>query len=146
MVNKKNPKKMSGNNIVDKKEAAKKKADNLLKDIVIGKPLDVIIQQQLHPMDMIETKKNDNANQWLQDQLDSLNTENEQLRSKLSKLNSVGNDNAELEQFKKNMVIVFNELEANLLGLNKEKTPWVNTRIEYLLNKLVGFFPFLIKR
>jgi len=93
---------------------------------------------------------------WLQEQVSLLGSENENLRIELAN----AKDNyakllAQTQQFKgdnpngfinetitQNILILFNELQNNLLGHNAEKTVWTTANIPHLLKKMLLMFPF----
>lgn len=94
--------------------------------------------------------------EWLQEQVALLGSENENLRIELANAKdnyaklfaqtqeSRGNSSNSLmqETITQNVLILFNELQNNLLGNNAEKTVWTTVNIPHLLKKMLLMFPF----
>lgn len=106
----------------------------------------------------IEAKKNV-GEEWLQEQVALLGSENENLRIELANAKdnyaklfaqtqgSKGNNSNSLmqETITQNVLILFNELQNNLLGNNAEKTIWTTVNISHLLKKMLLMFPFTVE-
>lgn len=102
---------------------------------------------------------------WLQEQISTLTKENERLTTELGtakedygkifkKFTEVSNNPntpTPIVQTQSNdasqasILKLFNELQNNLMGNNKERTSWKTASIPHLLGTLTEFFPFLDK-
>ena len=65
---------------------------------------------------------------------------NELEKRKNSNSNNMGN-----ETIIQNVLLVFNELQSNLLGHNPERISWKTVQIQHILNQLLQLFPFTEK-
>jgi hypothetical protein len=94
--------------------------------------------------------------EWLQDQLALLSSENENLRNELvvakedygkifEQIQKIkgGNSNEYLDAtINQNIILLFTDLQNNLLGNNAQGVRWEFTYIKPLLNKMLLMFPF----
>lgn len=132
-------------------EKAKQRVQELLAEVPVLTSLGVVeesqqpqVEEPVHGVD------------WLEEQVESLSSENQQLRLELEtskydysrlyedfqkRLN--GGGQMIDETTKANIVTMFNELQANMLGQNRERTPWTIVNIKYLLGQMISMFPFI---
>lgn len=136
---------------IQKRDAAKKKVDELFGDIV-----KVDIKNATKVADKIEALQSEGGgNQWLEDQVSVLNEKNKELedenirvKSDYEKLfNSKGGsvpttDDSELQ---KGIRLIFNDLRNNYEGNNQQKTKYVDAKIHVLLDRFLKLFPFLLE-
>lgn len=129
---------------------AKKKVEELLQHVDLA-PKIVIVEE-------IESETNerpvDAGVEWFEEQLAMLSNENERLRNECEvakddyrKLyhESQGKGSEVNERILQNLLMMFNELQDNLTGNNRERTAWSTANISHLLGKMVQLFPFLEK-
>ena len=125
-----------------KDKAAKEKVNNLLEGILPSKKEDVLEKA-------VETKGND----WLQDEVTKLTAENEQLKNDVKKALGTLNEKqsgpdapVDVEEIKRHVRALFKDVEDNYLGKNSTRTRYLQADNKILLDKMLGHFPFLMKR
>lgn len=128
---------------------AKKKVEELLQDV----DLEIINKEEKNVLDE-HSSENGQGIEWLTEQVGLLSEQNENLRNELAQAkddysrllqdfqNKNGNNNVN-ETILQNMLILFNELQNNFLGINAEKTSWTTASIPHMLKKMLSMFPFL---
>lgn len=128
-------------------DLAKQKVEQLLADVP------TLITKVEEPQEVV--KEPVQGIEWLEEQVETLTTENEQLKLELddAKANysrlyedfqkKLGSGNQMLDAtIETNIITMFNELQGNMLGLNRERTPWAIVNISYLLKQMLAMFPF----
>lgn len=122
------------------------------------------VEKLLEGVDLIPKKEGDTieieatnkeGKEWLEEQVGLLSEQVEQLRTELAQSkedytkiyqelqkNKSNPNNLLNETIHQNILILFNELQANLIGKNPEKTPHDIVNIEYLLKQMLQLFPF----
>ena len=145
------------NNNNDASLKAKEVVENLLKDVPMDLKKDIIEKHEVE-------KEGDD---WLTEQLSLLSAENDKLReeSALAKENYIklydsykklkngesqvplitGDNLVPESELNNNIITLFNEVQANYLGSNQQRTAYTNMSTQHLLSKLLSFFPFLSK-
>jgi len=126
---------------------AKQRVEELLNGV------DLMPKKEEELLEVIEQPKE--GLEWLEEQVSLLSEQNEALRAELgvakadysrlyeSQRGGGGvNPNETLHQ---NVLIMFNELQINMLGHNQERTPWSTVNVIYLLNQMLSLFPFTEK-
>jgi hypothetical protein len=93
---------------------------------------------------------------WLEEQVALLNEQVETLTNELTqaksdyqrlfedyqKRNSNISNNMPNETTNQNVLTLFNELQNNLLGQNRERTVWKEVKVEHILKQMLTLFPF----
>jgi hypothetical protein len=91
-------------------------------------------------------------NEWLEEQVSQLTEECERLKTELDvakteysmlfeKMQNKGNSVLSDETIKSNILVLFEELQNNLLGRNEQRTSWKTVSIEHVLNQMLVLFP-----
>jgi len=106
---------------------------------------------------LLEIEQPKEGLEWLEEQVSLLSEQNEFLRSELgvakadySKLfeqsqGGRGGNVSSNETVPQNVLIMFNELQNNLLGQNQERTSWSTVNVIHVLNQMLSLFPFTEK-
>jgi len=124
---------------------AKQKVKELLEDVdLVPKEL----KEAEYVVKVIEPPK---GIEWLEEQVNLLTEENEQLKNDYSKLfeqyqQKSGGGNLLSETVNQNILLMFTELQNNLLGNNPERHSWDQVNVKYLLNQFVQLFPTVVER
>jgi hypothetical protein len=144
---------------------AKKKVEELLKDVDLSNPK----EKELVVKDASDTptsKEEKNNLNWLEEQVNILSSENTKLKNDLAiakddyikihnqltaKINELKNQPQQENRLplqssdttNQNVLKLFNELQNNYTGNNPEKTPWSTASIKHLLITMTQLFPFL---
>lgn len=143
----------------DKEAKAKARVDKLVEDIELKTKDKKVLTNRIA---LLETEKGDN---WLEDQLDAVTAENEDLKSKLSKVMSDLNQSKEdfkklqasrtvaapstapsgltIEQ-KNKLKIFLMEMDNQLRGRNAARRPNDQVQIRYVVKKMMEVFPDII--
>lgn len=103
----------------------------------------------------VETTTKKEGKEWLEEQVGLLSEQVEKLRGELVKSKEdytkiydelqskkSGSNNMLNDTLIENVLTIFNELQANLLGRNPERTPHDIVKIDYLLKQMLQLFPF----
>jgi len=103
--------------------------------------------------------KEEMSNEWLEEQLTIISEENQLLKSELTQakddysrlynqfqngdvITNSNPDNLNDETYKQNILFMFNELQANFLGMNQERNRYSIVNIDYMLKQFMSLFPF----
>ncbi len=106
--------------------------------------------------ELLEIEQPKEGLEWLEEQVSLLSEQNEALRAELgvakadySKLyesqRGGGGNVSSNETVPQNVLIMFNEMQNNMLGHNQERTSWSTVNVIYLLNQMLSLFPFTEK-
>lgn len=133
--------------ITKKDTAAKTKIANLLKDS------NILSKKEEVDVDVLEKNVQDKGNDWLSDQINTLNSNNEDLKDQLQKamgeiaiLKNSPNAPVGVKDLKEGIIIIFKDLEDAHFGRNKERKIYPDANIKILLSKFLATFPFIMKK
>lgn len=129
---------------------AKQKVEELLQSVELSP--NKLIKDDVSEV-VVEKK---NGIEWMEEQVTLLTEQSEALRielaqakddyariyDKLYNTKDSGSNNMVNETVVQNVLLIFNELQSNLLGNNQERTIWKTVEIRYLLNQMLQLFPF----
>lgn len=126
---------------------AKQRVEELLNGV------DLMPKKEEELFEIVEPKE---GLEWLEEQVSLLSEQNEALRSELgvakadysrlyeSQRGGSGNS-GQNETILQNVLIMFNELQNNMLGHNQERTSWSTVNVVHVLNQMISLFPFTEK-
>jgi len=136
-------------------EKAKETVEKLLQDVELTPKIEIVEANEEIPTN---EPKGDGSNAWLEEQLTILSEANELLKSELLEAKDnysrlyqqfqngsavIGNpENLSDETYKQNILFMFDELQANFLGLNQERNRYSIVNIDYMLKQFLSLFPF----
>jgi hypothetical protein len=144
------------NNVTEKPKTKEEERDIKAKETVekLLEGVELVPKKENDTVE-IETTVHKEGKEWLEEQVGLLSEQVEQLRSELGQSKEdytkiyqelqlkKGNPKDLLnETLVQNVVLMFNELQANLTGRNQERTPHDIVKIDYLLNQIMLLFPF----
>lgn len=105
--------------------------------------------------DTVKIEATKEGKEWLEEQVGLLSDQVEKLRGELAvakedygklyeemQKRKGSSDNMLKDTMIENIISMFNELQANLMGRNPERTPHDIVKIEYLLKQMLQLFPF----
>ena len=140
------------------KVVEKPKTQEEVRDIKAKQKVEELLQSvELMPNKIVKEEaeviiKGGEGIEWLEEQL-SLQTEQiEVLKTELAQAKddytrlyqnqNKGSNSMLTETTNQNILLLFNELQGNLLGNNPEKTSWETVSVRHILNQLMQLFPF----
>lgn len=135
------------------KSRAKQRVDEILEGVPLGKKTELAIDK------LDEVKETNNLN-WLKDQISDLSKTNEALEKELensknnytklfteySRLKENSNTPMSDGDIQRRVQIIFNDLNDNFLGHNKQRVAYKDAKLKPLLEKFLKHFPFLMKK
>lgn len=144
---------------LERREEAKKRVESLLGDITID---DKEVVRVADKLDEIKSEESGEANSkhtsWLEKQIKELSDANKKLEEQLvvakedyKKLHNSMNGQTKSVSVSDSEVVsgvrrIFNDLNNNYLGNNREKRRYEQANIRPLLEKFLRTFPFLTKK
>ena len=125
---------------------AKKRVEELLKNTNL-----IPTEKKEELFEISPTTESKEGTIWLEEQITLLSSENEALKIELAtakedyvKIFARSNNSNEFsnETINQNILLLFNELQNNLLGNNPQRTVWTTVSIKHILNQMLAMFPF----